>query len=89
MGIINPRCVLPSACRWRSPETTVKNQPTTKSQKARAEVCGKYAAVLNDYTLEEAIANYRLFDNGHKVDGDMLAIGNAYNANKANQPKPR
>ena len=61
--------------------------PTAKSQKSRAEVCGKYAAVLNDYTVEEAIANYRFFETGHKIDGDMLAIGNAHNANKTNQEK--
>lgn len=65
----------------------MKDQPATKSQTSRAEVCGKYAAVLNDYTVEEAIANYCFFDTGHKVDGDMLVIGNACNANKANKEK--
>ena len=62
------------------------SQPTTKSRKARAEVCGVYAKAFGEFPLNEVIENYKR-GTGHEIDGDMLAIGNAHNANKTNQEK--
>jgi len=58
------------------------DQPTTKSQKARAEVCGIYAKAVGEFPLNEVIKNYKRWGTGHKIDGDMMTIGAAHNASQ-------
>lgn len=61
--------------------------PTKKQMQSRAEVCAVYARVIGDFDISEVQKNYERWSSGHKIDGDMLAIGNAHNTNKANQEK--
>lgn len=65
------------------------NAPTssTAAQRERAEVCGTYATAVGNLLLWEVIKNYKRWGSGHGINGDMMTIGIAHNANQTpNKP---
>jgi hypothetical protein len=52
------------------------------SQREHAKVCGDYATAVGNIPLWEAVKNYKRWRCGNGFNGDMLAIGLAYNANQ-------
>lgn len=65
------------------------NQPKeTNKANYRAAVCGIYVTAVGEFLVTEAIKNYKRWGSGHGIDGDMLAIGLAHNANLAKKSTP-
>jgi len=54
----------------------------TAAQRERAEVCGIYATAVGNLLFWEVVKNYKRWGSGHGIDGDMMAIGIAHNANQ-------
>lgn len=63
------------------------NDQPTAAQRERAEVCGIYATAVGNLLFWEVVKNYKRWGSGHGINGDMMTIGIAHNANQTpNKP---